>query len=354
MAGMHRASLCEECHLLSAEPFPIFTAEKHVTMIAHLSDEALWAVELGGRLRTLQASFADDDGGARRDYLAEEIERAIREVPAGRRKSHLTALSGHFPEGAAESNDVSFDEATLPSAPVEVAAPQTPASLVAQLTAMAGTLSAAERRALAMQLNDAGFTIAAPSSGGAEETEEMPAELQKKLALDPSQALDRKRAIRLVAVLIDLVVTLDQVAWQVWKNMAPNSRLRRDPGPVGDLRKIVGPYLVGDEEVSTAQVAQLLDRTRQLIAGLLAAVGATGQAVARQYLTRFSPQAIKEAADAEPGFFIGPEQKCWRKYTQIFNDVSGVTIENEIANAIVKYTEDLILGSGRPSSGNDL
>ena len=60
---------------------------------------------------------------------------------------------------------------------------------------------------------------------------------------------------------------------------------------------------------------------------------------------------LKEAADAEPGFFIGPEQRCWRKYIQLFNDVSGVTIENDIANAIVKYTEDLIMGGGRPPSG---
>jgi hypothetical protein len=188
------------------------------------------------------------------------------------------------------------------------------------------------------------------SAASQQETDDIPAELQKKLSLDPNQALDRKRAMRLVAVLIDLVVTMDQVAWNVWKNLAPNSRVRRDPGPTGDLRKVAGPFLVGDPEVSTAQVTQLLDKTRQLIAGLLAAVGATGEAFARQYLTRFSPQSIKEAADAEPGFFIGPEQRCWRKYTQLFNDVSGVTIENEIANAIVKYTEDLIMGGGRPPS----
>jgi hypothetical protein len=314
-------------------------------MTAHLSDEALWAVGLGARLRMLQASFADDDAAARRDYIAEELEREIREIPASRRKAYLEALAERFPGW--ESATVPADEVVPEAAPIVDSSPE---SLVMQLTALAGTLSDADRRELADRLQEAGFALTVTLSAAAQETDDIPAELQKKLSLDPNQALDRKRAMRLVAVLIDLVVTMDQVAWNVWKNLAPNSRVRRDPGPTGDLRKVAGPFLVGDPEVSTAQVTQLLDKTRQLIAGLLAAVGATGEAFARQYLTRFSPQSIKEAADAEPGFFIGPEQRCWRKYTQLFNDVSGVTIENEIANAIVKYTEDLILGGGRPPS----
>lgn len=314
-------------------------------MTAHLSDEALWAVGLGARLRMLQASFADDDAAARRDYIAEELEREIREIPASRRKAYLEALAERFPGW--ENATVPADELVPETAPIVDSSPE---SLVRQLTALAGTLSDADRREMAERLQEAGFALTVTLSAAAQETDDIPAELQKKLSLDPNQALDRKRAMRLVAVLIDLVVTMDQVAWNVWKNLAPNSRVRRDPGPSGDLRKVAGPFLVGDPEVSTAQVTQLLDKTRQLIAGLLAAVGATGEAFARQYLTRFSPQSIKEAADAEPGFFIGPEQRCWRKYTQLFNDVSGVTIENEIANAIVKYTEDLIMGGGRPPS----
>jgi hypothetical protein len=325
----------------------LFSAANRAMMTAHLSDEALWAVGVSTRLRTLHASFADDDAAARREYLAEEIERAIREVPASRRKLYLEALAERFPEWENKDTTAPEEEAIEAEQPVD----HSPASLVAELAAIARGLSDEERRDLAYQLQEAGFAVAVPMPAGAQETEEIPPELQKKLALQPSQTLDRKRVIRLIGVLIDLVVTMDQLAWNVWKNLAPNSRVRRDPGPTGDLRKITGPFLVGDSEVSAAQVTQLLDKTRQLIAGLLAAVGATGETFARQYLIRFSPQSIKEAADAEPGFFIGPEQRCWRKYTQLFNEVSGVTIENEIANAIVKYTEDLILGGGRPPSG---
>ena len=54
-----------------------------------------------------------------------------------------------------------------------------------------------------------------------------------------------------VTVLVDLVVTMDQLTWNVWKSVAPNSIVRRDAGDAGDLKKLAGPYLVGDNEIST-------------------------------------------------------------------------------------------------------
>ena len=205
-------------------------------------------------------------------------------------------------------------------------------------------LSNDARWTLSYQLQQAGFSIAVASGAAATaDTDEVPPELQKRLSLEPGQTIDRKRALRLTAVLIDLVVTMDQVSWSLWKNLAPNSIVRRDPGATGDLKRLAGPYLLGDNEVSTTQLTQVLDKTRQLIAGLLAAIGATGETFARQFLGRYSPQAIKDLAEADPGFFIGAEQKCWRKYIQVFNELSGVAIENEITGTIAKYTENLIL-----------
>ena len=40
-------------------------------------------------MQMLQASFADDDAAARTGYVEEEIERALREVPAARRGAAL-------------------------------------------------------------------------------------------------------------------------------------------------------------------------------------------------------------------------------------------------------------------------
>ena len=302
-------------------------------------------MRVGARLQMLQASFADDDAAARTGYVEEEIERALREVPAPRRAAYLEALAARFPSWESRA-PAPAPSASQSDAPRESAA-ETPEALVNRLSAMAANLSNDLRWSLSYQLQQAGFSISVPSGAAASEAEEVPPELQKRLSIEAGRKIDRKRAMRLTAVLIDLVVTMDQVSWSLWKNLAPNSIVRRDLGAAGDLKKLAGPYLLGDDEVSTTQLTQVLDKTRQLMAGLLAAVGATGETFARQFLARYSPQAIKELAEAEPGFFIGAEQKCWRKYIQVFNELSGVAIENEIAGAIAKYTENLILGSGR-------
>lgn len=317
-------------------------------MIPQLSDEISWAMRVGARLQMLQASFADDDASARTGYVEEEIEHALRDVPAGRRAAYLEALAERFPSWEVRPSAAAAAQA---SAPAE-ALPSSPEELVNKLASMAGELSEDARWSLSYRLQQAGFAIAVPAAGSSD-TDEIPPELQKRLSLEPGLAIDRKRALRLTAVLIDLVVTMDQISWSLWKNLAPNSIVRRDPGPAGDLKKLAGPYLLGDNEVSTTQLTQVLDKTRQLIAGLLAAIGATGEAFARQFLGRYSPQAIQELAEADPGFFIGAEQKCWRKYIQVFNELSGVAIEKEITGTIAKYTENLILGASRSASPYD-
>ncbi len=315
-----------------------------MTTHVHSSDEAQWAVGMGAKLRMMQASLADDDPAARSDYLMEEIEREIRGVPDSRRKGYLEALADRFPQG--EGGSANAGGQAAPQAPVDESAQ----GLVRRLAALARDLPEDERYELSSQLRNAGFAIEIQTVG-AGERDEIPVELQKKLSLDPNQALDRKRAIRLVSVLIDLVVTMDQVGWNVWRSLASDSRVRREPGPSGDLRRIAGPFLVGDPEVNLAQVTDLLGKTRQLIAGLMAALGAAGKIFAAQHLTRFAPGAIEEEANKEPGFFVGPEQKCWRKYKTIFSEINGAVIEQEISNIIVRYTEDLILGAGRPEDG---
>jgi len=319
-------------------------------MIPQLSDEISWAVRVGARLQMLQASFADDDAAARTGYVEEEIERALREVPAARRGAYLEALAERFPSWESRA-PAPAAPAPAPAAPEE-SAPETPEALVNRLAAMAAGLSNDARWSLSYRLQQAGFAISVPSAAASSEADEVPVELQRRLSIEPGKVIDRKRALRLTAILVDLVVTMDQVSWSLWKTLAPNSIVRRDTGATGDLRKLAGPYLLGDNEVSTTQLTQVLDKTRQLVAGLLTAIGATGEAFARQFLARYSPQAIKELAEAEPGFFIGAEQKCWRKYIEVFNELSGVAIENEITGTIAKYTENVILGAGRKSASS--
>lgn len=315
-----------------------------------MSEDVEWANGLGSRLRLIQASFAEDDAATRQQYLSEEISRALKTVPPTKRRPFLQALAARFPswEGA-------------PAAKKAVEVELSPEELVTRLVEIAPFLTIAQRRAFAEQLEAGGLVASRPAAAAAPVAAtssssgalvEVPEELQKKLGLRAEQALSQTRVLRLIAVLAEFSVTLDQLSWNVWKQVAPKSIVRRDAGPDGDFRKIAGPYLTGDDEVSTAQISQVVDKTRQLIAGLLAAIGSTGETFARQFLGRVAPNAIKEKADAESGFFVGPEQKCWRKYVEVFNEINGVSIENEINGVLAKNTEELILGKGRQGAAD--
>lgn len=301
-------------------------------------NDAVWATNLGARLRALQASFADDPAEERQRYLAEELGRALQEVPLSERPARLHALAERFPvwdnSGAASRGMLAVEE--------------TPEELVRRLVAMGPQLSEEQRAALARELAAGGFPLAPAQSTSLEPiaSGELPAELQKRLGLEPEQVLDTARVLRLIAALVECMVTLDYVAWNVWKKLTPQSLVRRDPGATGDFRKLAASFLLGDPEVNNAQINQCVDKTRQLIAALLAAIGATGENFARQFLARFSPVTIRTEAEAEPGFFLGPEQKCWRRYNALFNETSGVAIEQEIAKIVVKYVESLITGAG--------
>jgi hypothetical protein len=171
--------------------------------------------------------------------------------------------------------------------------------------------------------------------------------------LAPGKALDLGRALRLLDVLIEVTGSLDQLVWQVWKNIAAKSVIQREAGAYADFRKILAPYLSGDSEVSTEQIKQIVNKTRKLVSGLMAAMGTVGEINASKYLDRLSPETIKKLAEADSGVFESLEKKCWRKYTGVFDSLNRAALEREVLDAIKKYTEKLVLGSDVANSLED-
>lgn len=306
------------------------------------AEENAWAGRLASRLRVLQADAAADAPSLRLDFLKEEIERALHDIAPARRGAHLDALAEQFPDFAPPKGGES--EVALLSLPPEV--------LVADLIDTAPTLPAETLYAWGQRLAEAGFgnAVAVEGSGQAAAAFDLPAETRARLGLAANQGTDSERAARLCGLLIELTIALDQLAWSVWKQVAPQSIIRRDAGPDGDFRRLAARYLAGDPEVVATQVSQVLDRTRHLIAGVLAAIGPAGSTFARDYLARFNPEAITHAAAAGGGggFLSSVEQRNWRKYTEMFGQVSGAAIEHELLNAIAQYAETAILGPNRP------
>jgi len=289
----------------------------------------LWAEKVAARLWTLQTSFADDPPNTRHDYLVEEIEQSIKDVGESRRSEYLAALIERFPgpERIDAPNFKRLEAETVRRGPQEVAD-----ELIARLPEFSNEAKAV----LAQKLQALGLFVS-PNRGI-----ELPLELLGKLGLTPKETLDEERLIKLFTALLEMVVTLDHLIWNVWKNVAPKSSVRREQG--GDNpRRTIGRYLGGDREVATLQITQMLEKTRQLTAGLLSAIGPAGEIFARKHLERFAPEKIRAGVESKsPGFISNVELKCWRRYVELAADLSGHAVEMQIVDGIVAYTEELI------------
>jgi hypothetical protein len=303
-------------------------------MESYLSEEALWASGLAARLKLIQANFADDPSSVRQGYITEEIERALKPVSPTRKKAYLDSLAERFPawEGIRSSAQSDFKGGS--------GAPLRPEELVASLVQLAPTLSPETRTAFAEQLQAVGLSI----KESADAFLELPPELQKKLGLSADKPLQLERAVKLLVITTDLALVLDQLAWALWRQLAPKgAAIRKET----DLARLAGPYLAGDAEVSTAQLTQPVEKTRRLIAGLLGAVGRAGSSYAKKYIARLSPEVIEDWAKMERKTFEPLESACWRKFVQQAKEfASEQAIEHEIQEAVAKSAENLILGRG--------
>lgn len=294
------------------------------------SEESLWAAGLAARLRLIQANFADDPPAVRQGYIVEEIERALKTISPTRRKIHLDMLAERFPAWEGVRSTASSDDKAG-------AAPLTPEELVARLVQLAPSLSPEARAAFATQLQAVGLSI----KESADSFLELTPELQKKLGLAPGKPLQLERAVKLLAIMTELGLALDQLAWALWKQLAPKSPFRKE----AELNRLAGTYLAGDAEVSTTQLTQLVERTRRLVAGLLGSVGRAGSTYAKRYTTLLSPEAIEDWAKMEKKWNESIEAACWRKFVQQSKEhASEPAIEHNIQEGVAKAAENLILG----------
>jgi hypothetical protein len=302
-----------------------------------LVDESSWAAGLAARLRLLQASCADVPRAERQQFVAEEIERSLKGIAVGKKKSYLTALAEKFPAWG-----------SVGAAPAPVPAPQpaeddTPQARLARLLEVIPRLSPEEKAEFTAKLRDAGIVDKQPAAAL-----EIPNELRTRLAIAADKPVQSEQAVKLLAALAEWALVLDQLSWRIWKQLAPNSTVRRDTTSGGDFKTTTGRYLAGDRDVSIEQLAQNLGKSRKLIAALLTAIGPAAERYAAKYFYRFSPDAIKELAQMDKTWG-GIEQKCWRKYVELAGSFpTPASIEKEIRDDIVICGEELMLG---PSAG---
>ncbi len=303
---------------------------------AAAGDPLTWAAMIGNRLKYLQSNLADETPENRQNYLEDELRRALQAIPASKRGAHLDALAERFP-----SWELATVSVNTPSAITQ----RTPDEIVKAFLELAPQLSGEQREDVKQRLAALGMIVSSnkPIEGDAL------ADVQAKLKLGAEDPIDPQRLGKLFAALADTMLTLDQLAWNLWRSAAPKSPIRRDTSQ-GDLRLLMRRSLSGDAEASAAQVQKQLEATRQLIAGLLAGLGPAGKNFARRYQQRYTPDAIRDVVRAEGGgggLFANAEAKCWKKYTELANEITDASIESDVQEAVVKYAEDLIRGLNR-------
>jgi hypothetical protein len=124
----------------------------------------------------------------------------------------------------------------------------------------------------------------------------------------------------------------------MWRKVARNSAVRQ----AAPLQQSMARFITGDAAVTAGHVEQDLDRLRQLIAALVAAIGDAGRQFAQRHAMRFSPMEIASIAAQEGPRFVSREARAWRKYQQIAGTLDEATMENEIMQAVAAYAEALM------------
>jgi hypothetical protein len=302
-----------------------------------VAEEILWADTLAARLKLLQASCADDAAETRQAFIFEQIERSLQPVGPSKKRAHLEALASRFPTW--DTNPMGPSAAPAPAAETD-----SPEIAFSRFLKTIPSLKPDQKLQFQARLRAAGWTDAPVGAL----PDDVHGDLLQKLKLGPAQTIDVTRLGRLSAALIELFITVDQLVWSIWKNLAPKSSLRRDAS-LGDTRTALARYLAGEPEITAAQITQQLDRSRQLMAGILAAIGPSGRNYARRHMARYSAEAIRDAVKAESGgsLFSSAEARCWKKYGELAGELNEDAIEAEIQEAIVKYAEELMTGSKR-------
>jgi hypothetical protein len=296
-------------------------------------------LKTANRFRLILADFADESEQTRKEYLCEEIERALKTVLPDQRNEFLGKLMARFPVG-------SFGAKPTPKGPVAPDASvvgldklKDAEFLARSLLAIAPTLSGERKEYVAKSLHQAGLTPKAQGHYSDESVQRLKAALQ----VGDGQGVDADRLMELSILLANFVCKLEPLVWNIWRTLSPRSSIRQSVS----MKDIMGRFAFNDPNASQEQIDNELKVLQRLIAAIITAVGRVGGQFAKRYLARFSPSEISALVKVEHGsVFVSHEVKCWRKYLELAGGLNEDSIETEIRNTIVGYVESLRKGVG--------
>lgn len=293
------------------------------------------------RLRMIQVDFADDGDQQRREYLCEEIERALKAVMPDERTEFLEGLKSKFSTVGDFGAQPIFQEHETKKRPtMGQGMSDDPKSLVQLLAKIFPTLPADGKESVIRGLQEGGIAL----RGSQDYSEELLGQLQTLLQPDDAAGLEPTRVTALATLLIDFVIKLEPLVWNTWRKLSPHSSTR----PSGNIKKTMGKFACAGGGVAQEQVGNALKELHQIITATITAVGRAGDQFAKHHLSKLSPSEISALVRLErKGVLVSHEVKCWRKYQELASELTEASIEAQIREAIVDCVESLMKVSRR-------
>lgn len=309
-------------------------------MAGTANDITRQAESVAHRLRLVQLDFADVDDSTRQQYLLDEIERALKSIMPDDRAMFLEALEDRFPAWDAHATPAPMADASVQQTRTDERELQDPSFLVRRLVELAPSMDDQTREGVVEQLRRAGLS----PIGATDWPEEAAGELRETLQSPTGDELRPNRVVELTTLLSRLTCKLDGIAWQVWKELKPDSRTRRR----ANLRNTLARFSCGDDRVPYGQVESDIEALRTLLTSLLMSIGQSGRQYGQTYVEKHRPDQIEALVRMEGGRVN--DAKCWRKYQDLMNGVDQLTVEREIREVIARYAESVMLqAGGRPA-----
>jgi hypothetical protein len=283
------------------------------------------AAATANRLRLIQIDLADAEPGFRRDYLLQEVKKALDALAPEDRKPFLDEMMARFPTWD-RNVEVAADEPQVPiRSATDAAELRDPSFLVERLIDVVRSVPEPQRQVVVQRLREAGLAVV-EKAGWALKAEQ---DFRGKVPLTAQQLVDPTRLIELAGSLLASTVKIDDIVFRTFLHMGGGkARL-----PHRDLLPTATGYVSANPQVSHAEMAECLERIRQLTAALILAVGKVDQQVGARHEQMFSPGAILAAVQAQKGgFMVGQDAKCWQKYCELFQ---GYSLAQELRDTIV-------------------
>ena len=156
------------------------------------------------------------------------------------------------------------------------------------------------------------------------------AELKKALQMSQDQDIRPGRVVEMASVLAEFVLKLEPWACTYWRDLAPDAK----NSVFQTLNKELPRFVGGDEKVTKEVMQKSAYRLRSLVSLLMKGVMEAGRQFSRDHLTKYSMDAIKQAAPRE--MFKADEYRYWKQYERLMEGVDGASIEIRLKQVIAK------------------